>query len=87
MLLIESGFVYCILWVIAFCPLSMAQNITLMACVADALLIECVQHSPSPPVEHVQHHSNLAVHFGAYLERIRPGSKSTHILFSGHVSS
>jgi len=38
-LLIESGFVYCILWVITFCPLSMAQNITLMACAAYLLIM------------------------------------------------
>jgi len=67
----------------------MAQNITLMACVADALLIDYVRDSPSPwaglHCGHVHHHYNHAVHFGAYLERIRPRSKSTHFIFRARI--
>jgi hypothetical protein len=50
-----------------------------MGCIADTLLVECVQYSHRLGLVRLPY--SHALHFGAYLERICPGSKSTHILF------
>ncbi len=77
-LMIESGFVYCLLWVIAVSPLNVLQQSTEWHFAAGDILVERVQHSSRCRRVHRQHRHAFSL--GAYQVLVR-----TELLYSNQI--